>query len=83
MPKVVPIPILAPLPDIAMHVMQAPGVRWVTAYRAGFFQVRAFFGGAVGIVAIAVRLRAVQFIAKVKRRAGPGTTTIFPFGLGR
>ena len=63
-----PIPILAPFPDIAMHVMQAPGVSWVTPHRAGFFKVRAFFGGAVGIVAIAIRLRAIQTIRRFFQR---------------
>ena len=75
---VVTIPILAPFPDIPMHIVKAPGVRWVTAYRAGFAQVRAFLGGAVRIVAIAVRLRAVQLLPKMKRRAGACPTTIFP-----
>ena len=56
---VVTMPILAPFPDIPMHIVKTPGVRWVTAYRAGFFKIWAFFGGAVRIVAIAVRLRAV------------------------
>ena len=72
------IPILAIFPHIPMHVIKAPGVRWVTAYWAGFAQVGAFLGGAVGIVAMAVRLRAIQLLPKMKRRAGAGPTAILP-----
>ena len=77
------ISILAPFPDIPMHVVKAPGVGGVTAYRAGFSQVRPFFCGAVGEVAIAVRLCTVKLLPKMIRRAGASPTAIFPFGFGR
>ena len=33
--RIIAVPVLAPLPDIAVHVVKTPGVCWETAYRRG------------------------------------------------
>src|SRR5262249_51776237 len=76
-------PIAAPLPDVAMHIVQPPIIGLVLADRGR----RADTGLPGGVV---VRLRAVEvgvvggdLRAVVRRGRGAGTTGVLPFGLRR
>ena len=69
------VPILAPLPHIAVHVKQTKPVRLLLA------------NGMSGTVAIGCKpgytLQVIFSIARIITRACPGAAGVFPLGLGR
>src|SRR5262249_38789995 len=56
----------APLVDVAVHVVESPGVRLEAADRAGAFEVGPFPAGDIRIAAVEVRLVRVDRVAGVK-----------------
>src|SRR5262249_29433509 len=75
------VPVLAPLPDVAMHVMQPPSIGGETAHRHGLLSICSPLSGTIDEVAVVVGLLGGNRFAKVKRCLCPGTTGIFPFRL--
>src|SRR5207302_8755934 len=77
------VPVAAPLPDVAVHVIQAPGVGLVGADAGRPPQVRPPGGAAVGVVAVEVGLGGAEGGAAVKRlgRRGPAPAGVFPLRL--
>src|SRR5262245_45235953 len=79
--------ILAPLRDVAVHVVQAQRIPVVIGNAAGGFQVHAGFGLAVGMEAVKVGLagseRAAVADAKGLGRRTPSSTGILPFRFRR
>src|SRR5262249_42841017 len=76
--------VLTPLPDVAVHVVESPGVGLVTADDAGAFEVGAAHRGAIGLGAVKVGLGAGQRLAYAERGVllGAGAGSVFPLGLG-
>src|SRR5262245_25509016 len=70
--------VAAPLPDVAVHIVQTPGVGRIRTDDTGPLQVWSRLDRVVGTFAVAVGLGAVQHRAEVKRRARPGAAGIFP-----
>src|SRR5262249_37514251 len=77
------IPVVAPLPDVAVHVIQAPGVRRERAHGAGPLQVRAPDRRAVWFGPVEVGLLAGEGVAVVEGRFRAGAAGIFPLRLAR
>src|SRR5262249_29827505 len=73
----------APLPDVALHVVQAPRVRWVLVAAIWLLEGRPLRGVAVGLVAVEIGLLRRQGRALPEGGLGPGTTSVFPLRLGR
>src|SRR5262249_2894736 len=80
--RIIADPILAPLPDVSVHVVQAPWVRRKTAYRRCLTSVYALLPLAVGEIAVVIRLVRRDRFATIKGRHRPGTAGVFPFRLG-
>jgi hypothetical protein len=74
---IISVPILTPLPNIAVHVVKTPGIGWVTSYRRGIQWRRAFLefseSGLLGR----------NSVAKEERCSCPSTTSVLPLGLCR
>src|SRR5262249_57879235 len=75
--------IRAPLGDVAVHVVQSPGVGLEGADLRGLAQVGALFRSAIGELAVEVRLSCRERLAGVVGRRGAGAAGVFPFCLGR
>src|SRR5207253_2302672 len=70
-----PVLVEAPLPDVAVQVVQAPGVGLLPADRVG---------GLVGVLRVpGVLAEAVGGVAEGVRRAGAGAAGVLSLGLGR
>src|SRR5262249_808349 len=54
------VPVVAPLPDLPVHVIQAQGVRLVAAHLAGAPQAGQAVGAAEGVLALEIGLPAVE-----------------------
>src|SRR5262249_15110033 len=67
------VPILAPLKHIAVHVIESPGVRRVTAHLGGASQGRSLDSAAVRIIASEIRLLRGQRISAMERCLRTGT----------
>src|SRR5439155_615353 len=67
------VPILTPLPNIAMHVVQSPRIRWEAAHGDRLFPVQALLSIPVYGIAEVVRLIRGDVLAEVKWRCRPGT----------
>src|SRR5262249_23130103 len=80
--RVIPDPILAPLPDVAVHVVQAPRIRRETAYRRGPGSVHALLPLAVDKVPVVIRLVRRNRLATIKGCCRPGTASILPLRFG-
>ncbi len=76
------VPILAPFRHIAVHIVESPGIRLVTANAAGAAEIGTLDVRPIGDVAVAVRLAAVEFLPEVKRRCRPRAAGILPLGFG-
>src|SRR5207245_1705847 len=70
------VPVLAPLPDVPVHVAQAPGVRREVTYR-GRRLPRGVVAVVVGLVPLA------DGFAEVERRGRARPAGVLPFGLRR
>src|SRR5581483_10553974 len=78
--RVVPVP--APLVDVAVHVVQAPGVGRVAADLRRPLQRRPRLGPVVRL-ALEVRLLAAELVAERRCRGGDGSAGVLPLGLRR
>src|SRR5262249_13633538 len=78
-------PVAAPLPDVAVHVVQPPGVGSVGADGRRAAEIRALGRVAVGLVAEKVGVVGRQVLPAVKRQGNErtGAAGIFPLRLGR
>src|SRR5262249_53335393 len=74
------IPVPAPLEDIAVHVVQAPGVGRVTADLRGTLQRRPLLGAVVRL-ALEVGLLAAEGIAESGGGGGAGAAGVLPLRL--
>src|SRR5436190_1489374 len=77
------VPVLAPLPDVAVHVHQAPGVGRETAHGRRLLAVDALLAVAVGVVAVVVGLVGRDGLAEVERGRRPRPAGVFPLGFRR
>lgn len=77
------IPVAAPFPDAAMHIMQSPSVCRIAADTHATSQCRTFAGPTVGLLAIDVRLCAAKTIAERCSRDRPCATGVLPLCLRR
>ena len=68
-------PVVAPFPYIAMHIVQSPGVRFLPAYRVCGVSTVSLIPPCPGTVVLSV--------ARVIFRGGPGPASILPLRLGR
>src|SRR5262249_10439875 len=75
-------PIAAPLPDVAVHVVQAEGVGLVRADGGRAGEIRTV-AGAVGVIAVEVRGEGAEAVAVVEGGRRPGAAGVLPLGLGR
>jgi hypothetical protein len=80
---VIAIPVLTPLPDIAVHVVQTKRIGWETTYRRGFLSPYAILADAIDGFAIVIGLVSGYRFPKVKRRRSPCTTGVLPLRFGR
>src|SRR5262249_10912715 len=85
--RILPVPVAAPLPDVAVHVVQPQRIRRVRADSTRLFQVRALGRAAIRIIAVEIgltggRRRAVADTEGSGRRA-PSPTGILPLRLRR
>jgi len=71
--------VLAPFPDIAVHVVEAEGIGREGAYRGGFLAVFARRRAVVAVVAVEVGLVRADACSEVEGGAGAGTAGVFPF----
>ena len=78
---VLAIPIAAPLVQIAVHVVESPGVRRKGAYGRGFVSIHTFLTLAVNCFSVVIRFIRGNRFAKGKRRCRTSTATILPFSL--
>src|ERR1700676_5469433 len=76
-------PIMTPLPNIPVHVVQSPGIAGKTAYRHGLFPVHALLAPTVDEVTVVIGLLGRDRFAKVIRRGRSRTAGVFPFRLCR
>jgi hypothetical protein len=75
--------ISAPLPHVAMHVVQPPGIGGEAAGVGGLFAINPFLTLTIGVISIVIcQLRADRF-AKVERSGGASSASIFPLCLAR
>src|SRR5437016_2288208 len=75
--------ILTPLPDVAVHVVQATTVRLITPYRRRPLQVRPHFLRPIGKAATAVRLNTVEHLPEMEGGRSTGPASVFPLRLRR
>ena len=80
--RVISVPVLAPLPDVAVHVMKPPGVGGKAADRRGLLPMTPFLAVAIDEIAVVIRLVRGNGFAKMEGRCRPGTTGKFPFRFG-
>ena len=73
--------VLAPLPDIAVHVVQAPAIGRQAGHLAGLLAIGALGAVCIYKITVVVGQFRRQRGAKVKRRAAAGTAGVFPLGL--
>ena len=73
---------MAPLPNIAMHVEQSPCIRWIAADERCLCRIGPFFLRSVGVISVAVRLRAIAHAAEAVGRIHSRATGILPLGFG-
>ena len=74
--------VAAPLPDVAEHVVQPPGVAAVAADGCRFPQERPLGSTVVRTRTVEVRLGVSQAVAERRGGICPGAAGIFPLGLG-
>ena len=78
---VAPIPILAPLPHIAVHVMEPPCIGRIRSNVGRLLTMTPLDRRSTWVSAVAVRHVAVERAAPAVGRRGPRATCIFPFRL--
>src|SRR5439155_26142790 len=76
-------PVLAPLPDVAVHVVQAPDVRRETPRRRRLLAAHAGAVAAVGVGAVVVGQVGAEDLAAGERRGGAGAAGVLPLSLRR
>src|ERR1051325_6266431 len=76
------IPILAPFEDVAMHIVQAPGVGGVASDRSGAVQQRPRLGAVVWFLPVEVCLGTAECLAEGSGGGGARAAGIFPLGFG-
>jgi len=74
-------PIPAPLPDVAVHVVEAEGIGLKTADGNRLLSVDALAPAAISGFAVVVRLIGADCRAEVKRRRRARACRVLPFGL--
>ena len=72
---VIPIPVVTPLPHVAVHVIKPPGIRGFLSDRMGFTVAVAFIPSGQGEIALTV--------AGIISRRGARTAGVLPFRFGR
>src|SRR5207247_2042586 len=77
------VPIIAPLPDVAVHIVKAPGVGWKATDRRCLFTIDALLAVAIDEVAVVIRLIRIERRAEVIGRRRPGPARVFPLRLRR
>src|SRR5579884_3333605 len=75
------VPVLAPLPDIAVHVIKPPGIGREAAHRRGLLPIDPLFALAVGGVAVVVGLVRRDRLPEVERGGRARPAGVFPLGL--
>src|SRR5262245_15928573 len=75
------VPVAAPLVDVAVHVVQAPGVGRVAAHLRRLPGRRPRLGSVVWL-SLEVRLVAAEFVAERGGRCCPGPAGVLPLRLG-
>src|SRR5579863_8968304 len=80
--RVVAVPVLAPLPDVAVQVVEPPAIGGVAADRRRTAKVAARGSPVVGIVAVVIGLAGGQVVAGGERRRAPGPAGVLPLRLG-
>src|SRR5262249_18000252 len=76
------IPILAPLPDIAVHLVQPPVIAWQRLHGDSLSSIESTFPPGMRIVAVIIHLLWRDLIPKGERCRGAGSAGIFPLGFG-
>src|SRR5207248_3209225 len=77
------VPVLAPLADIAVHVIQTPGIRREASHRRRPFPVDPLLATPVGTGASVADLVRANRFSPEERRGGAGPASILPLRLGR
>ena len=75
-------PVFTPLPDVAVHIVESPFVRWKAAYRRGLSPIHAYLAISIYAFAIEICLVRRDCCPKVEGCRRPSTTSIFPLGFG-
>src|SRR5262249_849644 len=81
--RVTSIPILAPLPQIAGHVVQSPRIGGECSNRRGLLSVDSLFAVAIDTFTEIVGLLRGNRFPEMEGRRRPCTAGVFPFRLGR
>ena len=76
--RIIAVPVLTPLENIAVHVVQSPGVGGEAAHRRGLLPIHALLAVAIDDVAVVIGLVRGDGFAKVKRRCRSRTTGSIP-----
>src|SRR5262249_7854969 len=76
-------PVLGPLPDVAVHVIQPPSVSRELPDRRCLLPIAAFLAPSVGVLAVVVGLLRRDRLAEIERRRRASTARIFPLRLCR
>ena len=74
------IAIPAPLPHIAVHIKQSPGIGREARYRDRFLAIELRAAVSVRISAVVIGLIGTDVLSGIKGRNGSCTCRIFPFG---
>src|SRR5262249_28538315 len=79
------VPVVTPLPDIAVHVVQTEAVRRVTTYLARTFQIGTLMRPTIRVIPVEVGLPGGEGVAEVEDliRRSPSATGILPFRLAQ
>src|SRR3984893_8685351 len=79
---IVVIPILAPLIDIPVHIVQAKGIGWKTSHRHGALSVIPFLAVAKNSVAVVIGLVGRDGLSERESRLRSRPAGILPFRFG-
>ena len=75
--------VFAPLPHIAVHVVQAPAIGREAGHVDGLLSIRALGAVSINVSAVVVGQLRRERGPAVKRRGAAGTAGVLPLGLAR